>query len=92
MNDNKPKDAIYKGGDKAIARSELSKALDGNNEFAPEGSVTVASVFNTKPVDDNTFTPSEDVYEDRKNGKGRVLVAPAGVAMPKARAKALGLL
>ncbi len=91
MNENKPKDTIYKGGDKAIARSELTKALEGNNEFAPEN-VTVASVFNTTPVDDNTFTPSDDVYEDRKNGKGKVLVAPAGVAMPKARAKALGLL
>lgn len=90
---NEKKDAIYKGGDKAIARSELTKALEGNNEFAPLDTATVASAFSTSPiVDDNTFTPTEDVYEARKSGKGRVLVAPAGVAMSKARAKALGLL
>lgn len=38
-----------------------------------------------------TYTPTEDAYEDLKDGTGRVCVARAGVPMPWARAYELGL-
>lgn len=41
--------------------------------------------------DIRTFTPTDDIYEALKNGRGRVIVAHAGVAMPWSRLIELGL-
>jgi hypothetical protein len=41
--------------------------------------------------DIRTFTPADDIYEALKSGRGRVIVAHAGVAMPWSRLVELGL-
>jgi hypothetical protein len=41
--------------------------------------------------DIRTFTPADDIYEALKSGRGRAIVAHAGVAMPWSRLVELGL-
>lgn len=70
-------DALYKGGDKALKRSELAQATEPMES-------------DLQPNAPETFTPQNDVVEALKSG-GYKVVARAGVAIPIDTARALGL-
>ncbi len=70
-------EAVYKGGDRAVKRSELAMAVE-----------PMAS--DLQPNAPETFTPEKDVIEPLKSG-GFKVVARAGGALPIETARDLGL-
>lgn len=70
-------EAVYRGGDKTVKRSELEKA-------------TEPMASDLQPNAPEMFTPKADVIEALKSG-GHKVVARAGVPIPMAMAVDLGL-